>query len=254
MSLLFPNIQFNQITRSDLITFAKEKNLIAGNILEPSIPASILAKALSEKISQLDLQGRKTKRETLQKLENNQDRPRGESRQNSSPITESSVLPVDSSKPDKFYLLSGFPKTAEEISAIGKLGLNVHFYFFIKPEGFAVSQTIPLFEEAIRNSEKNSSLRTFMSKVLVYDPLKYQGMEDLSKMEEIKLERNESVSTDQEITKLRSTKGLKKQHTKDAQKEEIKETPQTVDLRKIFISEIIKKIIEASQQYLKYLV
>ena len=252
ISAMFPVFQFTQITRADLFAYAKEKNFLPNNATEANASVAALAKALSEKVSLFDLQGRKNKRELLQKQEN-QDKPRTESR-HSALVTEPTGQPIDSSKPDRIYLLTGFPKTPEEISALGKAGCNIHFYFYIKPESSpSVSQTIKLFQNAVVASEKNSPLRTFLAKVITYDLSKYQGLEnEFAKLEELKLERNET-SQDQELSKLRNSKLLKRGVTKEFVKEEVREVPQTPDLRKLFINDVMRVVGEHGQLYIKYL-
>ena len=252
ISAIFPVFQFTQITRSDLFAYAKEKNFLPNNATESNASVAALAKALTEKVALFDLQGRKSKRDLLQKQEN-QDKPRTDSRP-SALVAESTVPPIDPSKPDRIYLLTGFPKTPEEISAIGKVGCNIHLYFYIKPESSAaVSHSIKLFQNAVVTSEKNSPLRTFLAKVIPYDSAKYQAMEnELMRLEEAKLERSDT-NQEQEVLRQRNSKAFKRTGTKDFSKEEAKEVPQTPDLKKLFISDVMKVIGEYSQLYIRYL-
>lgn len=254
---MFPIFQFSSITRSELCSYSKEKGLIQASVTEATIPPLILAKALSEKVALMDLQGRKQKRDLLQKLEM-QDKPRTESRQNSPLITESSLQQIDSSKPDRVYIFLGFPKTLEEIQAISKYGFNVHFHFYVRGEGSLASSNMPnLFQEALLKSEKNSPLRTFVTRLVQYDPAKYQGMESdqLIKLEEVKFERND-VTTGQDVdsSKIRSSKTLKKQITKEVIKEESRESvPPTPDFKKMFVADFLKIIVECGQLFVRYL-
>ena len=249
---LFPIYQFSLITRADLYNYSKEKGYIGNNVAESSTPASTLARALSEKVNSMDLQARKAKRDQMQRLDVQERGQRTESRQTSQVFTEVSVATNYPMKPDRTYILLNFPKTLEEIQVTSRYGISIQFYFYIRGESSpASSQILPHFNEAFQKSDKNSPLRTFVDKTIVYDLGKYQGMEgEVAKLEETKLEKSESVQQETE-KQLRSSKTMKKV-VKDVREE--LSTPAQPDLRKLFIAEVVKAIMETGALYVKYLV
>lgn len=251
---LFPIYQFSLITRAELFAYSKEKGLISSTITEATIPVQTLAKALSDKISFLDLQGRKQKREQLSKLDP-PERARPDSRQASQIFSEFATSPqlLYPQKPDKVYILLNFPRTLEEILATARYGINIQFFYYIRPEPISShSQFLPNFKEALQKSDKNSCLRTFVDRIIVYDISKYQGMEgELAKLEETKLDKAESVVSAETENKVRSSKTMKKV-VKEARDEVV--TPQLPDLRKLFIAELVKLIMDLGTLYVKYLV
>lgn len=249
ISNLFPYSQFHTISKADIISYAKERGFILPNIPENSVSSSILAKSLSEKITILDLQGRKNKREYLQKLEIQNSRT--DSRQTSPTFIENSPIVTDPSKPDKVYMLTGYPKTVEDIQAMARYGLGVNFYFYIKPEdSSSASLSLKAFKDAIKTSEKNSPLRVFMEKVINYDINKYLRFDSDIRLEEVKFER---LDTQEIENKPKTTKGIKKNTIKEVIKEEVKGDLQAIDVRKYFISDVLKTITEHTQLYIKYL-
>ena len=249
---LFPIYQFSLITRADLYNYSKEKGYIGNNVTESSAPSSALARALSEKVNSMDLQARKAKRDQMQRLEVGDKTQRTESRQTSQVFTEVSVAANYPMKPDRTYILLNFPKTLEEIQVTSRFGISIQFFFYIRSESSpSSSQILPHFNEAFQKSDKNSPLRTFVDKTIVYDLGKYQGMEgEVVKLEETKLEKSESVQQETE-KQLRSSKTMKKA-VKEVREE--LSTPAQPDLRKLFIAEVVKAIMETGALYVKYLV
>ena len=107
--------------------------MIPVDILDLELSPEIMGKALREKIFNLDIQGRKTKKELIQKYELAQ-KQRAEAIEKGQIPLDNPIDPIDTSKPDRIYLISGYPKNQEEAEALGNNGHCIHIYMYILPE------------------------------------------------------------------------------------------------------------------------
>ena len=66
---LFPSSQFFPLTREDIIAYSREKAVIPPDMSDYSIPTELMGRAFRDRLLNLDVQGRKAKKEMIQKYE-----------------------------------------------------------------------------------------------------------------------------------------------------------------------------------------
>ena len=154
---LFSTSQFFPISREEIISYSREKGVIPPDAADSSLTPETMAKALKDKLLNLDVQGRKTKKEMIQKYEL-AEKQRAEALEKGQIPIENPVPVFTNNKPDRIYLLSGFPKNQEEAIFMGKYGHCVHLFMYVKPETSELNQTFAnLTEEYYKNYSENTS-------------------------------------------------------------------------------------------------
>mmetsp|Transcript_6797 Transcript_6797/g.12276 ORF Transcript_6797/g.12276 Transcript_6797/m.12276 type:complete len:1696 (-) Transcript_6797:1566-6653(-) len=120
------------INRETLDTCARERQIFVPASPTDVITASHLAQAFKAKLFELDIQGRKAKKEKIQKQDEDI-RKHQEALAKGQTVPPLEVHEFDESRPDVVYLLQGFPETAEEVEEVTKLGIAVNFLMYCKP-------------------------------------------------------------------------------------------------------------------------
>lgn len=122
-----------------------------------SIAPELLGRAFREKVFACDIQNRKLKREKLLKIEQ-AEKLKQEASDKGQPIPDIPVPTYDHTKPDIFYLVSGYPQTADEAEVMGKLGYAINLSLYVKPD---VNEIPKIFEEMkieiLRKQQEGSS-------------------------------------------------------------------------------------------------
>lgn len=120
------------ITRETLDVCAKERQIFVPAAPTDVISAVQLAQAFKAKLYELDIQGRKIKKEKILKQEEDI-RKHQEAVAKGQAVPPLEVHEFDESKPDVIYLLQGFPATAEEVAEVAKLDLAFNFSMYCRP-------------------------------------------------------------------------------------------------------------------------
>jgi hypothetical protein len=123
---------FTSVTREEIETFAREKGIFQPETPDATITPSQLAKAFKEKVFSLDVAGRKAKKETLQKKEE-VEKLLKEAVDKGLPPPEIAPIEIDTSKPDRYYLVMNYPRTLEEAQELAKEGHTLHLFYVLRP-------------------------------------------------------------------------------------------------------------------------
>lgn len=252
LKALFPTSQFFPISREEIIQYSRDKGTILPETTDSMLTPEILGRALRDKLLNLDVQGRKAKKEMIQKYEL-AEKQRAEAIEKGQIPLENPIPPFNPNKPDQIYLLSGYPKSQAEAEYMGKFGHCVHLYMHVKPEytelkaqhqklleeyylkanlgeagpepqELSLPETWKFLQNAMWTSPKNSPLRNLMICTMEFQQNKPE------ELEEVKEEEKEKKSI-----KKKGRKG------DDKRKEELKK------LEEIKKKEEAKKIEEAKR-------
>ena len=235
----FPTSQFFALTREDVISYGREKAVIGPETLDSAVPADLLGKALKDKLFYLDVQGRKAKKETIQKYEL-AEKQRAEAAEKGQVPVENPFVLQNPSKPDRIYFLTGLPKTQDEAEAMGKHGTGVQLLVYVRPHSSELAgyQTalpedteIPLeypdswrlLQNALYKSPKNSVLRNLLLLPIDYQvnkPVEVpEPQEEEDKKPKLKKKgRKEDEKRKEELKKLEEKKKEEARKVEEAKK------------------------------------
>ena len=248
---LFPTSQFFPLSREEIILFSRDRGTIPPELSDSQLTAEILGKALRDKLLNLDVQGRKAKKETIQKYELSE-KQRAEAIEKGQVPQDNPIPQSNPSKPDRIYLISGFPRSQEEAECMGRYGHCVHLLMFVKPEASELkAQHQRLLEEyeircrqgidtgpapiepgipenwrylqnAAWTSPKNSPLRNLMIWSLEFQQNRPQEEEEIKEEEEKKTKKKKGKKEDykrkEEMKKLEEKKKEEMRKMEEARK------------------------------------
>jgi hypothetical protein len=121
------------INRETLDVCAKERQIFVPAAPTDVMTAGQLAQAFKAKLFELDIQGRKAKKEKMLKQEEDI-RKHQEALAKGQAVPPLEVHEFDESRPDVIYLLQGFPQSADEVHEIAKLEIPFNFLVYCKPD------------------------------------------------------------------------------------------------------------------------
>ena len=251
LKTLFPTSQFFPLSREEIILYSRERGTIAPEVTDSQLSAEALGKAFRDKLLSLDVQGRKAKKETIQKYEQ-AEKQRAEAIEKGQVPLENPIAPFNSSKPDRIYLISGFPRSQEEAEFMGRYGHCVHLLMYVKPEASDIKeQHLRLLEEyqvrcsqgveagpapvepgipenwrylqnATWTAPKNSPLRNLMICTMEFQQTKPPEEEEIKEEEEKKTKkrkgRKEEDKRKEEMKKLEEKKREEQRRIEEARK------------------------------------
>ncbi|CAG9328564.1 unnamed protein product [Blepharisma stoltei] len=152
----FNTSQFTNITRDELIAHAKEKGFWVDNA-DDSIAPELLGRAFREKVFTNDILNRKLKKEKILKIEQ-AEKTKQEAIEKGLPVPDIPVPVIDNTKPDIFYLVSGYPQTADEAEVLGKLGYGINLSLYVKPEKTELAEMYDnMCKEFVKKLEEGAS-------------------------------------------------------------------------------------------------
>ena len=192
------------ILKADLVALAKERQLWVPVAKDEQPPIDALAKAFKIRVLLLDIAGRKAKKDLLAKIDDLEKRKLEAIEKNLPPPTDVIEEP-DQTVPDVVYLVQEFPANCEEVKALAAEDCFVDLLLYLQPEERMVEEInlqaekeylakvenakmtgeevpnppekvaiwtnlVKEFMNQAKNSHRNSIIRDFFPRFLVFSP------------------------------------------------------------------------------------